>query len=411
MKVNFVYSDLNPCGGAEKFSLVTMEAILEMGFEIDLTALEFPDRDRLEKAFGVELVSVIDKVKKINTLNVFDSENIDRNIENRYDLTINTHGDLDPYYHSSCTKKNTITYCHFPSAKHLIETENEEYFGRYLRVDRMENSINSYSANHQNLYQSNQISMNSFNLKSYIEWLRFAYESMIRNTTLITNSKYSQHAIHESFGINDSLVIFPPVDVNKFRKESLIPSLSNKCRKDTIIVVCRIDPSKNIERAVRLAQILRSRNIGSEMIIIGNLDPFFKNYYFRLKQMVIDYELTDYVKFEINIGLPSLIEYLKTGSVLFHPKTGEHFGMSIVEGISAGLVPVVPSIGGQTEFVPCNYHYNNLNEAASIVSKCISASDSTRLNLSNKMNLFSTEVYKKKIQFVTKTLLANRSSL
>ena len=95
---------------------------------------------------------------------------------------------------------------------------------------------------------------------------------------------------------------------------------------------------------------------------------------------------------------------------MFHPKTGEHFGMSIVEGISAGLIPVVPSIGGQTEFVPDRYHYNTLNEAVSIVSKCISASDSTRLNLSNAMNQFSTEVYKKKIQFITKTLLTNKIS-
>ena len=146
------------------------------------------------------------------------------------------------------------------------------------------------------------------------------------------------------------------------------------------------------------------------MIIIGNLDPFFQNYYSRLKKMVTDYKLTDYVKFEINIGLTRLIEYLKTGSVLFHPKTGEHFGMSIVEGISAGLIPVVPAIGGQTEFVPDSYHYNTLKEAVSIVAKCISVSDSTRLNLSNAMNQFSTEVYKKKIQFVTKTLLTNEIS-
>lgn len=407
MKVNFVYSDLNPCGGAEKFSLVTMRAFLKMGFEIDLTSLEFPDRKRLEMAFGYELVSVMDKVKKINILDIFDSENISRNVENGYDLTINTHGDLDPYYHTACTKKNTMTYCHFPSAKRLIESENEEYFGRYLRVDRMENTINSYLINQQNLYHNNQVSMNSFNLKSYVEWLRFAYEAMIRNSTLITNSKYSQRAIHESFGINGSLVIFPPVDVNTFREESLIPSIKNKCRIDSIIVVCRIDPSKKIERALQLAKVLKGNNIASEMIIIGNLDPFFYNYYSSLREMVIDYDLTDYVKFEINITLSGLIEHLKTGNILFHPKDGEHFGMSIVEGISAGLIPIVPSIGGQTEYVPHKYQYSTLNEAAIMISKFISTADSERLKLSDSMNQFSTEIYDKKIQLVTKGLLTN----
>jgi glycosyltransferase involved in cell wall biosynthesis len=102
-----------------------------------------------------------------------------------------------------------------------------------------------------------------------------------------------------------------------------------------------------------------------------------------------------------------LFEYLKRGSILFHPKIGEHFGMSIVEGISAGLIPVVPTIGGQTEFVPHNYLYDTLDEAARIISKCFSSPESTRIILSNAMNQFSTEVYSKKIQYLTKTLLTN----
>ncbi len=407
MRVNFVYSDLNPCGGAEKFSLVTMRAILEMGFEVDLTTLDSPNLSRLENAFGEKLVSVMDKINKTNVLNIYDSNNISKNIENKYDLTINTHGDLDPYYHPTCTKKNTITYCHFPSAQNLIETENKEYFRRYLRIGRMEESISSYATNHQNLAQSNQLTMNSFNLKSYVQWLRYAYDAMIKNTTLITNSAFSQRAIHNVFGIDNSFVIYPPVDVKKFREESLLPSIRNRCRKNTVIVVCRIDPSKMIERALQLAVILSNKNIGEGMVIIGNLDPFFQDYYTKLEQTIVDYKLTDYVKFEINISLSGLLEYLKRGSILFHPKTGEHFGMSIVEGISAGLIPVVPTIGGQTEFVPHHYLYDTLDEAARIISKCFSSPESTRVMLSNAMNQFSTEVYTKKIKYVTKTLLTN----
>jgi glycosyltransferase involved in cell wall biosynthesis len=178
---------------------------------------------------------------------------------------------------------------------------------------------------------------------------------MIKNTTLITNSVFSQRAIHNVFGIDNSFVIYPLVDVKKFREESLLPSIRNRCRKNTVIVVCRIDPSKMIERALQLAVILSNKNIGEGMVIIGNLDPFFQDYYTKLEQTIVDYKLTDYVKFEINISLSGLFEYLKRGSILFHPKTGEHFGMSIVEGISAGLIPVVPTIGGQNEFVPHDY--------------------------------------------------------
>lgn len=40
--------------------------------------------------------------------------------------------------------------------------------------------------------------------------------------------------------------------------------------------------------------------------------------------------------------------------IYFHPMVGEHFGMSVVESMTAGLVPVVPDIGRPTEFVPKN---------------------------------------------------------
>ena len=37
MKANIIVSDLNPCGGGERLSLVTMKALSEMGIDFDLT--------------------------------------------------------------------------------------------------------------------------------------------------------------------------------------------------------------------------------------------------------------------------------------------------------------------------------------------------------------------------------------
>ena len=44
-----------------------------------------------------------------------------------YDLNINTHGDLLPFYQANFSKSNSITYCHFPAAKYLIDTQDAEY--------------------------------------------------------------------------------------------------------------------------------------------------------------------------------------------------------------------------------------------------------------------------------------------
>ena len=79
--------------------------------------------------------------------------------------------------------------------------------------------------------------------------------------------------------------------------------------------------------------------------------------------MVGDYELEDYVTFETNVNLKRLFSIMKSAKVYFHPMVGEHFGMSVVEAMAAGLIPVVPNIGGQTEFVPLKYHFSTDRES------------------------------------------------
>ena len=140
MKVNFVYSDLNPCGGAEKLSLITMQSFLELGINIDLTTLEFPNLKKIENAFGKELSSILESISDIQILEAFDEKSIEKNIQNGYELVFNSHGDIDPYYHKSRNRLNTITYCHYPTAKYLIESRDEEYLNRYLKMSRLEDS-------------------------------------------------------------------------------------------------------------------------------------------------------------------------------------------------------------------------------------------------------------------------------
>ena len=77
MKANFIYSNLNPCGGGERFTLVTMNAVVEMGIEVDLTTLENPNLSKLENAFGKDLTSIMKQIRKINVLQMFDQESID----------------------------------------------------------------------------------------------------------------------------------------------------------------------------------------------------------------------------------------------------------------------------------------------------------------------------------------------
>ncbi len=134
MIANFIYSNLNPCGGGERFTLVTMQAVLDMNIDIELTTLETPIISKLENAYGKDLVCVLNNIKKINVLQLFDEENINEVMKKGYDIIINTHGDIDPFYHPTLSKNNAITYCHFPSAKYFIQNEDKEYLEKHLKV-------------------------------------------------------------------------------------------------------------------------------------------------------------------------------------------------------------------------------------------------------------------------------------
>jgi len=51
---------------------------------------------------------------------------------------------------------------------------------------------------------------------------------------------------------------------------------------------------------------------------------------------------------------------MRETNIYFHTLAGESFGISTVEAMSAGLIPIVPDIGGHTEFVPRKYQFHTL---------------------------------------------------
>jgi glycosyltransferase involved in cell wall biosynthesis len=91
--------------------------------------------------------------------------------------------------------------------------------------------------------------------------------------------------------------------------------------------------------------------------------------------------------------------------VFFHSKYGEHFGMSIVEAMSAGLIPVVTDEGGQTEFVPKKYQYHTIKQAADIISSALNVTYSERVSISDSVQRFSSSIYKKNFKKIVNHLL------
>ena len=399
MEVNILYPDFNPCGGGERLALATIHAISEMGIDLDITTYTEPDLSKLENAYGKSLTSVMKKVRKVNVVSSFSENSIKKSIRReRYDININTHADLIPYYQDYFSKKNSVAYCHFPMAKQYIESRNLQYLKRDLRIIKDQEQENTLSNN----------DTGSKNKEKYFQMVKHFYDNLMKNSTVITNSEFSRKAIFEAFDndeIDEVQVLSPPVDVDTFRRV-LLSSPTNKREDDIILVVSRIDKQKKIENAIRLAKLLKQNNIGSGMKIIGNIDyKYDLNYYLSLNQMVIDFDLEDYVTLETDVCLNNILSIMREAKVYFHPMIGEHFGISIVEAMAAGLVPIVPDVGGPTEFVPKKYQFHTFEEAVKIISTAFNTAYTERVQISNSVSKFSISNYIEGFQKIVNELL------
>jgi glycosyltransferase involved in cell wall biosynthesis len=380
MIANIVHISLNTCGGSERLAITVMQALSKIGIDFDLTTFERPNMFKIDTAYGKSVASVIQRIGKVNVLRSL--EKVD--IKKHYDLTINTHGDMLPYFACDFSKNNSITYCHFPLAKYLINSKDPEYT-RFLNSAVLSTMTNTDCSSRKH-FQSAQT----------------AYIHMLRNSTVLSNSEFSCKVIQKAFGI-DSILLSPPVDVDFFRNTALLPSLSNN-RKDVILVVARFHPSKKIENAIRLAKLLKQYQIGNCMKIVGNLPPSRYGYYSYLKQMVQDYNLTDYVTFEINVSFSKLLALMQDSKIYFHPLPGEPFGISTVEAMSAGLIPIVPDIGGHTEFVPLKYQFHTFGEGVEAIASALNAPNSERILISDSVRKYSIQNFIQRFQQIVNSL-------
>jgi len=336
-----------------------------MGIGVELSTVEKPDMALIHNAYGTSIAGDLKKIRTLNILQKYGPRN--------YSLTVNTHGDMLPFYHKDFTKKNSITYCHYPIARYLIDCGDPEYLSVL-----------------QNLCL---LGMPPAVRKEYYDAARSAYIKMMLNSTVLTNSEFSRKAIFKTFAV-DSTVLPPPVDVDIFRNRCL----GSNIRDDSILVVSRFHPSKKIENAIHLAKLLRKNEVGICMNIVGNMPPDGIGYFNYLNDLVRHYGLEDFIRFENSVRFDRLLDLMCRSKVYVHPLPGEPFGMSTVEGMSAGMIPVVPDIGGHTEFVPTRYQFHTFGQGVEAVAAALAAPASERIKLSHSIQKYSVTNYVKKFQ-------------
>ena len=295
-----IHVDLNSGGGSERLALTALEALRESGYIVDIVTFSYPQWDKIRNTYG--LYKINENVREIEVIDdiasLLDSCFTDVSSDaKKYQLVINTHGDLLPYYDPSESLSSAyITYCHYPVLPSLIAERkynffrltSKQKFGHLTESDRSMDGI---------VFRALDV-----------------YNQMIKRTAVLTNSFFSLRAIKLLYTDVEPTVVSPPVDVQTFRSV-----LQRFPRQNRIVVLSRYSPDKNIQLALEIARILKNLQFSFEMIVVGTLRKDEYEYYYHIGELVRKYDLSGLVKLKVDVELSELLCIFGTSKILLHP--------------------------------------------------------------------------------------------
>lgn len=213
----------------------------------------------------------------------------------------------------------------------------------------------------------------------------------------VCNSYFTKKIIDKTYSLN-SQVIYPPVDVASFTPLKKTNTIVSIARFSTLLHAKRQDTL--IEAFSRICKDLPDW----EFVLAGGaIDPEYVN---ALKKQAKNLS----IRIVTNPSLPQIKSLLGQAKIFWsatgfdvdtarHPEKVEHFGITVVEAMAAGVVPIVTNAGGHQETVlngQTGFLWTNLDELMTYTLQLVK--DNKRLELIGKQasvrsKLFSTEIF------------------
>lgn len=175
---------------------------------------------------------------------------------------------------------------------------------------------------------------------------------LFRINKIVCNSNFTKRFIDKEFGVQ-SLVVYPPVTVSEIkpkRKENIILNVS---RFSTLL------QSKHQDILIKQFKKLVDKGYKDwKLVLVGGSEVGDSGYTVSLKKMCVGYPVEiitnpDF-KFIKDLYGKSRLFWSASGYGIDeaeNPENVEHFGITIVEAMAGGVVPVVYNAGGHTEII------------------------------------------------------------
>ena len=185
-------------------------------------------------------------------------------------------------------------------------------------------------------------------------WRRIAAPLILGRYRLIVYSEFVARHMVDRWQVSDPSVIAPPVR----------QICGDPIKAKMIVSVGRFASTANLKRQDVLLEAWRAVRPALpdwRLVLVGAgslTDPFVKAIQSSANEI-------GGVTVDVDAPLDRLDNYYRTATIYWHaagfgradddPLAAEHFGMSTVEAMSAGVIPLVFDDGGQTELVDATY--------------------------------------------------------
>jgi len=234
---------------------------------------------------------------------------------------------------------------------------------------------------------------------------------------IITISEYSKKWIKKLWG-SESTILFPPVDIDSFKVGK---------KEKIILSVGRFFPEHHNKKQLELAQTFKQileqysdEMRGYTLYLVGGVGGRADHleYVEKIRAASKNYP----IEIITNIGWGELVELFARSYIFWHasgmgedekvhPERFEHFGITTVEAMAAGCIPVVINKGGQKEIINNGYDgffFKDWQELKDITIKIIRGEvdvEKVRKNAISNCRKFSNSNFKKDLISIISKIL------